>query len=76
MFTSLEVLAPTDDGLPAAAVSFRIIGVGHVAVRRHLDEAKVPEAGAAPQRLHPRDSHRTAAGHGGSGNGHFFVTSV
>ena len=75
MFTSLEVLAPTDDGLPA--VTFQIIGVGHVAVRRHLDEAKVPEAGAAPQRLHPRDSHRAAAGHGGSGNdGHFFVTSV
>ena len=75
MFTSLEVLAPTNDGLPA--VAFQIIGgVGHVAVRRHLDEAKVPEAGAAPQRLHPRDSHRAAARHGGSGNGHFFVTSV
>ena len=74
MITSLEVLAPTDDGLPP--VAFRIRGVGHVAVRRHLDEAEVPEAGAAPQRLHPRDSHRAAARHGGGGNGDFFVTSV
>ena len=56
MFTSLEVLAPTDDGLPPP-VAFRISG----GVRRHLDEAEVPEAGAAPQRLHPRDSHRAVA---------------
>lgn len=72
--TPLQVLAPTDDRFPT--LSSGVLRVSrHVSVRRHFDEAEVPEAGAAPQRLHGCDFHRAAAGqrHGAVVNGNTSV---